>query len=63
MSQNTSIKSKPIIVVRALSKANTYYLFREDNQEVEITIKGVNIYSTPSITEEEKEFIKAKYIL
>lgn len=50
------------LIVKALTKPNTYFLFRENsNEEVEITIENNKVKAYPRLTKKEKKYIKKYY--
>ncbi len=53
----------PFLIVKALTKPCTYFMFRENsNEEVEITIKNNKILSYPALTEKEREYVVKNYV-
>lgn len=50
-----------IICISALTKPNTYFIIRYDNTEVEINLRSFAYFSSHTLYEFEKTFIK-KYL-
>jgi hypothetical protein len=51
-----------IVCVSAISRANTYYIIREDDTEVEIELRPYHYKSSHTLYDNEREFVE-KYIL
>lgn len=51
-----------ILIVKALTKPNTYFLFRENGEEVEVIIKNNEVIAYPALTKKENKYITKNYL-
>lgn len=54
--------SKSIVIAPAKTKANTWFIFRENGHELELKIIDGKLKSPWHLTEEEHQFIKKKLL-
>lgn len=56
------MESKSIVIAKAKTQENTWFIFRESGQEIEVKIVEGKLQSPWNLTKEETQFIKEKLL-
>jgi hypothetical protein len=50
-----------VIIAKAISKENTYFIFRKNSEEVTLSLEDTGLKSNHKLTNSEVQFLKEEY--